>query len=185
MRLGRADAVRVPGGIALQSRSSGVWLALAGRLRLILGRLPATVSTMPVSLSGLNTAASLSVRSFLSVRLGNAAITDLSYRTLLQFTSQGVRLVLQLQLSKLLRSSKDELAVVTSWQPNLEKERFFEDIYANAFVEKCHERIRPVVFSFFFVYNNVYNNDILVIWYISSVKCIVYIMVIFYYNELY
>lgn len=147
MRLGRADAVRVPGGIALQSRSPGMRLALAGRLRLVLGRLPAAVSTMPGSLSGLNTAASLSVRSFLSVRLGNAAITGVPRRTLLQFTSQGVRLVLQFQLSRLLRSSKEEI-----WYRQLTtefKKKGFSKIYVNAFVEKrkCHGKMHSF-FSF-------------------------------------
>lgn len=163
MRLGRADAVRVPGGIALQSRFPGMRLALAGRLRLVLGRLPAAVSTMPGSLSGLNTAASLSVRSFLSVRLGNAAITGVPRRTLLQFTSQGVRLVLQLQLSRLLRSSKEEI-----WYRQLttefKRKRFFKDIC------KCicreTQMSRKDASFFFLLYNN---NDILIICF---VKCI-------------
>lgn len=88
MRLGCANALRVPGGITFQSRSPGVRLALAGRLRLALDRLSATVSTMPDSLFGTTiTAAFFSVRSFLSVQSGNASVTDMSYWTLLQLTS--------------------------------------------------------------------------------------------------
>lgn len=87
MRLGHADALRVSGGIALQSRSPGMRLALAGRLRLALdypGRLSAAVSAMSDSLFGTTvTAASLPVRSFLSVQLGNASVTDVPHRTLL------------------------------------------------------------------------------------------------------
>lgn len=84
MRLGHADALRVSGRIALQSRPPGVRLALAGRLRLALDRLSAAVSAMSNSLfRTIVTAASLPVRSFLSVQLGNTSVTDVPYRTLL------------------------------------------------------------------------------------------------------